>query len=178
MSWKAFLMCVWLKVWIPPFAASSSESAAQLGRGKAGGATRLVRHERQCLDQRRHTGQTNGSLSFKSTSYLTLLLLFPFLKRFFSVCIALIYCIYVVCTDETVANPDMLSHIYRLLKLMAHWLNVWSNKKSHFNLHFHVLSVQSWIVFSFSLHPNYWKLFLLHFLYFPADLVYLVLQMF
>lgn len=49
-SWKAFLMCVWLKVCIPPFTASSSESVAQAGRVEAGVATRLVRHERQCLD--------------------------------------------------------------------------------------------------------------------------------
>lgn len=49
-SWKAFLMCVWLKVCIPPFTVSSSESVAQAGRVEAGVATRLVRHERQCLD--------------------------------------------------------------------------------------------------------------------------------
>lgn len=50
-SWKAFLMCVWLKVSIPPFTVSSSESVAQFGRGDAGAAIRLVRHERQCLGQ-------------------------------------------------------------------------------------------------------------------------------
>ena len=49
-SWKAFLMCVWLKVSIPPFTVSSSESVVQVGRSEAGVATRLVRHERQCLD--------------------------------------------------------------------------------------------------------------------------------
>lgn len=49
-SWKAFLMCVWLKVGILPFAVSSSASVEQFGCDTAGVATTLVRHERQCLD--------------------------------------------------------------------------------------------------------------------------------
>lgn len=49
-SWKAFLMCVLLKVGILPFTVSSSASVEQLGCGMAGVATRLVRQERQCLD--------------------------------------------------------------------------------------------------------------------------------
>lgn len=49
-SWKAFLMCVWLKVGILPFTVSSSASVEQFGCDTAGVATRLVRHERQCLD--------------------------------------------------------------------------------------------------------------------------------
>lgn len=43
-------MCVWLKVGILPFTVSSSASVEQFGCGMAGVATRLVRHERQCLD--------------------------------------------------------------------------------------------------------------------------------
>lgn len=52
-SWKAFLMCVLLKVGILPFTVSSSASVEQLGCDIAGVATRLVRHERQCMEGRR-----------------------------------------------------------------------------------------------------------------------------
>lgn len=64
-SWKAFFMCVWLNVCIPPFAVSSSGSAEQFGRGEAGAATRLVRHERQCLD-----GKIDGEITISSSLWM------------------------------------------------------------------------------------------------------------
>lgn len=60
-SWKAFLMCVWLKVGILPFTVSSSASVEQFGCDIAGVATRLVRHERQCLDGGRDVAQNRYS---------------------------------------------------------------------------------------------------------------------
>lgn len=58
-------MCVWLNVCIPPFAVSSSGSAEQFGRGEAGAATRLVRHERQCLD-----GEIDGEITVSSSLWM------------------------------------------------------------------------------------------------------------
>lgn len=49
-SWKAFLMCVWLTVRIPPLAVSSSASLTQFGCAEAGEATRLVRDDGWCSD--------------------------------------------------------------------------------------------------------------------------------
>lgn len=62
-SWKAFLMCVWLKVGIRPFTVSSSASMEQFGCGIAGVATRLVRHERQCLDGGGNKSHLNQTIS-------------------------------------------------------------------------------------------------------------------
>lgn len=60
-NWKAFLMCVLLKVGILPFTVSSSASMEQFGCDIAGVATKLVRHERQCLDGGRDVLQNRYS---------------------------------------------------------------------------------------------------------------------
>lgn len=67
-SWKAFLMCVWLKVGILPFTVSSSASVEQFGCDIAGVATKLVRHDRQCLDGGRDILQKRySSVTIKET---------------------------------------------------------------------------------------------------------------
>lgn len=59
-SWKAFLMCVWLKVCSPPLTVSSSQSVLQVGRGEAGPAATLVGHERETrVDRGRGPGETD-----------------------------------------------------------------------------------------------------------------------
>lgn len=59
-SWKAVLMCVWLKAAMLPLAVSSSASVEALGWDTAGGATRPVRHERQRLRGGGDEGQGRG----------------------------------------------------------------------------------------------------------------------